>query len=208
MLRPYRTPDERGMFRTLTTFLLNVHRLCRGAACYALSPCGRECSEPFHLRTRRRMPSPFYAPCGAGRSTLRPYGRGGIYTLLLVPHFFTPPLENQRFRCETVPSRAHSRPRPALSLGSEFAGLAARYMIGVGFSLGMLLRGVSLVRFCPRLRIWGVGAVPGGCFFRSDVSSLCPVCVHFQTVRNYVVACSLQDFVSMCPLFPVRMDTS
>ena len=37
------------------------------------------------------------------------------------------------------------------------------------------------------------------------VYKMCPVCVHFQTVRNYVAASSLQDFVSMCPLFPVGL---
>ena len=155
MLRPYRTPDERGAFRTLMPILHHG---------------------PSALRTA-------------------------------MPHSKRHPLENQRFRSESVPSRAHSRPRPALSLGSEFAGLAARYMIAEALSLGMLLRGVRWVRFCPRSRIWGARARPGGCFFRSDVSSLCPVCVHFQTVRNYVWVCALQDFVPMCPLFPVGLGT-
>ena len=128
--------------------------------------------------------------------------------MMPVPHSEPTPLENQRFRCKPMPSRAHSRPRPALSLGSESAGRAARYMICGALSLGLLLRVVSLVRFCHRLRIWGARARLGGCFFRSNVSSLCPVCVHFQTARNYVGVCALQDFVPMCPLFPVGMDTS
>ena len=41
-----------------------------------------------------------------------------------------------------------------------------------------------------------------------DVSSLCPVCVHFRRARNYVAAKALHAFVSMCPLFPVQVDTS
>ena len=196
------------MTQRYTIFVKNKpQRMCFFCACgdpigrNIPRPMGETFSETFHLRTQRRMPSPFYAPCGAGRSMLRPYRNPDT----LMPHSECHPLENQRFRCETVPSRAHSRPRPALSLGSESAGRAARYMIGVGFSLGMPLRGVRWVRFCPRSRIWGARARPGGCFFRSNVSSLCPVCVHFQTVRNYVGVCALQDFVPMCPLFPVGL---
>ena len=120
--------------------------------------------------------------------------------LSLVPHSETPALGNQCFRACPMPNRAHNRPRPALSHVPEVPPAAARYMIWRGLSLERLPRGVQSVRFRPPLRIWGIGARPGGCFFSEFFWAMCPVCVHFvSTFRQRVTTWWCVRYKILCP---------
>ena len=153
-LRPYR----RGV--VTTTIMINIlpH----------IAPTG-----PSALRTPRRRHAPAYRVAGVARYATTEDGERNA--LSLVPHSETPALGNQCFRACPMPNRAHNRPRPALSHVPEFPPASARYMIWRGLSLERLPRGVQSVRFRPPLRIWGIGARCGRCFFLGHVSSLCPV---------------------------------